>query len=412
MKNYILIIYFLIPSFWSCEKNNNDSDRVSTPKIIWQKQLGPKAFDQISFEPMLFGNDLIFGYQTDFTGGYYQFNKNSGDVIKRYDDLNSFDVTSFPIDNKYFSISGSRGRTINLNTHEIKNYDINFEFVVQSKYVSTTENSIFLSVRTSNNVSQSHPLNEYKIMRAFNNNLDLWNDVWHNKYPTNTDILGVDIKYIAKEGKPNGDEIIYIPSTLSFNRYLTNSKFRMEAVNITTQKSLWQTEVNIPDSILSHGLSNFPPQIFKDIIIAGISGSHLVAFDKNTGRQIWSQYFSNKILDTKMIVHNNKIIIMDNTSTLYLIDANTGAILRKQNIIGGAGANWASHKGLVYFTTASGKLYCVDANNLDILWELTSPNKPECSYCNFFFASPVVDPATNRLYISDRKEVICYQLPK
>jgi hypothetical protein len=36
---------------------------------------------------------------------------------------------------------------------------------------------------------------------------------------------------------------------------------------------------------------------------------------------------------------------------------------------------------------------------------------PACSWCTYGFASPVVDPETNRLYISDRKEIFCYQLP-
>jgi outer membrane protein assembly factor BamB len=412
MKNYILIIYFLIPSFWSCEKNGIDSENNAIPKTLWRKLLGPSLSDQISYEPMLFGNNLLFGYQTDFTEGYYQFNKTTGDLIKRYDNLSSFEVTSFPIGNRYFSISGSRGRTINLNTHEIKNYVINFEFGVHSIFVSNTENSIFLGVRTNNNISQSHPLNEYKIMRAFNNNLNLWNDVWYNKYPTNTDILGVDIKYIAKESKPNGDEIIYIPSTLSFNRHVTNSKFRMEAANITTQTSLWQTEVNIPDSILSHGLSNFPPEIYNDVIIAGISGSHLVAFDKNTGKQLWSQYFADALLTTEMIINKGKISIMDNSRYLYQIDAISGKILRKQDLIVGSTRKWAKHNEKIYFTTATGKLFCIDANTHNVLWDIRSPNKDNCSYCNFYAASPVVDPATNRLYISDRKEVICYQLPK
>jgi hypothetical protein len=404
------IILYILVFFISCEKETIKNE-VKPPKIEWRKQLGPKLNDQIALDPILYENDLLFGYQTEFSTGYYRYNKNSGELIQNYPDINSFYCKSYQVGDNYFSIFGSTARTINLKTNQIENFRIALDSSAQSVFASVYLNSLFLPVHNSINFNKNYSLNEYKIARA-QGNLNQWNIVWSNKYNKEQGMFGTHIKYLAIEKNKLNEEIIYFPSQLLYTDLSKKSRYKVEAVNITQNKLLWETNAFEVDSMDFGNLSNFAPQIVDNLVICGISGSHLMAFDKNKGNLVWSLYFNNENSNTKMIIHNKKITIMDNTSTCYLIDANTGAILRKQNIIGGAAASWASHKGLVYFTTASGKLYCVDANNLDILWELTSPNKPECSYCNFFFASPLVDPATNRLYISDRKEVICYQLPK
>lgn len=396
--------------FMSCEKSPTESNTIETPKIIWRKQLGPKSFDQISSDPILYENDLLFGYQTETTQGYYRFDKSNGQLIRKYDDVNSSNYTSYLVDNKYFSTLGSKARILNLRTNEIENFTINFETNVPSIFASKINNSLFLAVNGNINSSGNYPINEYKIIRA-NNDLKSWKEVWSNKYQKEEGIFGTDIKFLARENTTNGGEIIYFPSQLAYKVNIKLSKYRMESVNISTNQLVWQTEVSLPDSVLSHGLSNFSPQIFGNIIIAGISGRHLVAFDKNTGKQLWSNYFANALLTTEMIVYNKKISIMDNSSNLYLIDLATGTIIRKQDLVAGDTRKWVILNEKIYFTTASGKLYGIDANTHNIFWEARSPNKDNCSYCNYYAASPVLDPATNRLYISDRKEVICYQLP-
>ena len=58
----------------SCENSPSEISNVLDLKIVWRKQLGHEIGDQISFDPVLFENYLLFGYQTASDQGYYKLN--------------------------------------------------------------------------------------------------------------------------------------------------------------------------------------------------------------------------------------------------------------------------------------------------------------------------------------------------
>jgi hypothetical protein len=57
-------------------------------------------------------------------------------------------------------------------------------------------------------------------------------------------------------------------------------------------------------------------------------------------------------------------------------------------------------------------MVAVDANIGNTVWQAKSPNRYKCSYCGFGATPPIVDKETDRLYICDRREVFCLELPK
>ena len=202
------------------------------------------------------------------------------------------------------------------------------------------------------------------------------------------------------------EQILFYNAVQGFNNVNDPHLFKACSVNLSSNTKIWEFGP-FSDSLNNAGLAYFQPILFDGGVIYGC-GSFLYCNDSKSGLLKWKTFVANAMDEIK--IYNGKLTCLDNNGKLYLIDAATGAVLKTSQLKSGNTKQWQMHNGVIYFTVAAHTLYAIDADTHEIKWEAKSPN-PNCGYCTFGFASPVVDAETNRLYISDRKEIICYELP-
>jgi outer membrane protein assembly factor BamB len=397
---YILMAFLNL----ACEKQSNIEDN-SIPSIVWKIQHGPALYDQIAFDPIIYKNTVLFGYQTSLTQGYIQYDKNDGAIVKEFKNETSFDYFSVQDGSSYLSSAGSFFRRINLETGDIQNIKIDLSEKVSKGYPYFDDKYYYKSTINKNSES-----NDFSWYRCPKNNLNHWVEIANGKFDFSQIYPSFEYTAVCNFSKNiKGEEIIYFPSCSSPNDSKFKAYYKMNAFNLTTNIFEWQSKEFLIDTLFTSSLPNITPLIYENKVISWFGGKRLVAYDLLKGNVIW-EFNTTQMNESQMHINGNKISILNTFGDFYLLNANNGSVLKKINIGAGASQNWASNNGVIYFTNALGNLYAIDGSSLEIKWTLQSPNKDKCSYCTFFNASPVVDPATNRLYISDRKEVICYQL--
>jgi outer membrane protein assembly factor BamB len=401
MKHLIL---FFILALLACEKETQTITKNSIP-IVWRKQLGPINADQIPQDPGLYANKLIFGYQTGTEEGYYIYDKQNGDLIKDLKGTPSFKPFSTLSNKLYYSnFEIKEYRVINLDNYEINFYPTPHRDFT-SNGITTHGDELYASSLAEDDINN----HTYSWKRANKNDPFSWEDIYAGKFTKEAEIYFSLTSRVIFKTNEFGDEIMFFSSVKAFRSAAKKGKYKVTAFNLTKKQLVWETNEFELDIHLNSSLGR-NSIILKNQIIIPLGGSQLMSFDINTGKEIWK----NSILglgSTNYYEKNGKISFLSDVGILHSVDAINGKIISKKIGFVGDTKNWAFHKGIMYFTTFSGKLFGVDAETHEIKLELISPNKGNCSYCSFFFASPVVDPLTNRLYISDRKEVICYQLP-
>ena len=392
---------------WGCDKENPNDSSFTNPALVWKANKGIERYDQISQDPVIYKDRLVIGYQTERDEGYVIYNKNNGNRVKEIANSPSFDVFSQLHQGIYYSTFGPRFRTIDLNSFEQKWYTIKSD---GSPYITMVFDDEKIIVPSWSRVGETElASNMFKFVSAKLNNLSTWSDFIVGELEKKSDAFGSAVKSFIKNKNDKGHDIYYFISSHGFNDPNKRGDFQVHSYNKTLEKYEWHSEIMEEDP--RAGLTGKPPHIFKSTIITN-SGASINCRDINSGTLIWRTYIESGITGNTINLFNGKLVSIDQFGMLFQVDASSGQILKKLDIGASGTKNWAFHNGIIYFTTAGSKLYAIDAEPLTVKWELMSPNRDRCSYCTFGFESPVVDPETNRLYISDAWEVFCYELPK
>ena len=383
-----------------------DTTSTPSPNIVWTVPHGKNPGDQIAYNLVIFDKKLIVGYQSSLTEeGYQVLDKFEGKTIKFIENQPSFLGTwsSQLVENKYASIYGRNFRTIDLDTYKTTTSDIGIGNVMQN-FVAFGDD-VYFNIAGPSSVADLSAC-QYMIMKN-NVNKSMWEEVLIDSFPCEDDVFATYTRSFLIKKMPNEDEVIYYNAAQGNNTINTRNLRKIVAYNLTQKKFIWEN-YNVLDSIDGVGPDIFSPINVNGKVIFGF-GSALAAYDENTGKEIWVTSISSPG-QSDLKLFNGKLTILNSQGLMYLIDATTGAILKTTQLKSGNTKQWQMHNGVIYFTVAAHTLYAIDADTHEIKWEAKSPNT-NCGYCTFGFASPVVDAETNRLYMSDRKEIICYELP-
>ena len=402
----IYITLFLQASmlFASCTKENTISKNNSIPRIAWRTLLGPELFDNIPSDPYIFQNKLIMGYALrSGNEGYFIYDKNSGKVLKDISSQASFDAVSVGYKNLYFSKIGVNIRTINLDNYEVKSRKL-----TNPDWTSPTLTQLDNTVVFPKSGRSSGDLNvhSYQFIKSNLDNINEESIFYKGSFSVDTSVFGTSVKHVVIDINSEGDKIMYHAAVSGYWKVGSKSRYKVVAYNITKDRLEWQTpEFKLPG--LDGGyVCDFEPIVIKNILILGLGGTHIYGFDIETGQEKWLTQVDN--FGVNMIEYNGKLTFISMQGDMYLIDARSGSIIKKSSVGPANVFNISLHKGVLYFATVLNKLFAVDADTHEILWETKPPNS--CSYCNYGFKYTIVDPETDRLYISDGREVICYQL--
>jgi outer membrane protein assembly factor BamB len=146
-----------------------------------------------------------------------------------------------------------------------------------------------------------------------------------------------------------------------------------------------------------------------------ITFKDLYCLDLANGNVLWKQSFPTQIGNSGMVLHKDFVIVQSAFDGMWAIDKNTG-LIRWFNRDTYGSTFWLSYfDGVVYFTsTGSSRLWAVNAENGQTIWDEVSPN----AYSNrtpdagFAFSDVVIDPDRRVLYIADRYYMMCIALPE
>jgi len=403
VMNLLLMTYASL-IFTSCENVEISTKHDSLPEIFWRARLGPELFDIIPKDPYIYKNKIIFGYQMrSGNEGYYIYDKNTGAVLKDIPSQASFDAVSIGYENLYFSKIGVNIRTIDMDNYEVKARKlVNPDWTFPP--LSINDGSVFFpKIGRADGIPN---VNNYEYIQC-----DLKNNMkecvfFSGNFKEDTSVLGTSVKYLCFETDKSKDKITYHSAISSYWKVGAKSRYKVVAFNKTRNKILWETlEFQLPGDDNGY-VGDFKPLIYNNTLIIGLGGTHIYGFDIETGQEKWLNQVDN--FGVNMIEYNGKLTFISMQGDMYLIDARSGAIIKKSSVGPANIYNFSLHKGVLYFSTVLNKLFAVNADTHEILWETKPPNS--CSYCNYGFKYTIVDPETDRLYISDGKEVICYQL--
>jgi outer membrane protein assembly factor BamB len=139
---------------------------------------------------------------------------------------------------------------------------------------------------------------------------------------------------------------------------------------------------------------------------------NITCFDKLNGKIIWNEKLLNDNSLRGLFV-NEKIAIVVFNEKVTILDASTGKKIKEytDKIPGGVAPTFTEYKNTVYFVSqGTGILFAFDATTGERKWTLDSPDKKIDS--GYFFDRFVIDPTTDKMYIFNYKNLLCYQLPK
>lgn len=173
-------------------------------------------------------------------------------------------------------------------------------------------------------------------------------------------LLGFEINTGKIVRQSNGQEGVHTStfSPLVYNDMVYyNSGFSVVAYNIIQNKMAWQYRTsNDTSPIATDGKKVY----FTDWT------DKVYALDMRTGQLVWST--------PKVVIGNNYLTVYKNKifaygEKLYVLDAQTGAILQSHTIQKPYADSLAISDDKIYLRNADGILFALDANNGKILWK-------------------------------------------
>lgn len=113
-----------------------------------------------------------------------------------------------------------------------------------------------------------------------------------------------------------------------------------------------------------------------------------------------------------LLFADNKIFLIDDEATyVHCLDRETGNPLWKTKSSGNCSKLNYYNGQIIYASGGDGLIHCLDANTGVYKWKLESPDVKKDSGL-FFSRGCTIDEKTGRLYATNYRYLLCYQLPK
>jgi outer membrane protein assembly factor BamB len=376
-------------------------DTIVVPKIVWRMPQGTINNDQLTINPVLYNNTVVFSYTNDKIGkeGVRGFDKNTGKVLWETNTRAEFTMGRSLVDNKLIIQDGNSFTALDVNNGNIigKFKDNQPYFVGHTNFYN-----YLYAERDAENFYKGGSASIVRIGANLKKVETIYTYIGYEGRKDTTKINGCYPPSIWYNGK----DTLMIFVTQSATNIETETETVINCINLKTRQLLWQAQ---PEGFL---ISNARHLIFDNKIIIAYA-RFVYCLDMNTGKILWQQEPTNGLVTTANFVKiDNKLYFNDNWDKLYCLDINTGAVIYGLEGYSGNCSEMVEHKGILYYTGGNGRLYAVEATSGKKLWEQKSPNKLKYSYTNFGLRGVVIDKEKERLYVADRAEVFCFELAK
>jgi outer membrane protein assembly factor BamB len=158
---------------------------------------------------------------------------------------------------------------------------------------------------------------------------------------------------------PTGGFVMSCPAVFGGIVYVGSYDNNLYALNATTGNKLW--------SYTTGGYINYSPAVAEGVVYVPSHDGSLYALNSLTGNKLWSySQYSYWVYSPAV---SNGVIYFPAGSAIYALNV-YGEKLWSTNIVGG-GESLAIAGGAIYFGSASGFLYALDALSGSILWKYT-----------------------------------------
>lgn len=129
-----------------------------------------------------------------------------------------------------------------------------------------------------------------------------------------------------------------------------NEYARMVAIDIRTQKTLWENDEYLPEAS--------SPVAYKGLLFIATSYGVFVCYDLKTGEKYWENDFGTTVYSSPTIA-DGKVFLMDNDGTMHIYEASKEMKLISENSLGEkSGPTPAYADGHIYLR-GTNDLYCI-----------------------------------------------------
>ena len=415
MKMNILITA-LLPLLFACRKEPLAPVLPPPPltpglKVVWQHPLSPDTADVFGAAWFVWQGNIV--YTTDFTvpeGQIHCRDAATGELRWKHDDLYTDGWTNrqiVSIADKTIAAAGRRILCIDNNT---------------SQYAWKTDLTPFCGnlrlYSVSDFVYDAHhpndpPYNQSMSVVRAHHALGQWDTLFtlphDNKFYPSLSSVSLWIN-------PQGDSILMVPVNMLGDLAIygaNQDRADLYAFNLRTRKMEWSLKDFDP---YRRGAPIYPPVISGDRLYINCSKA-LYCIDLLSHAVLWSRDFpsawGSDIHYNSLKEYGNSILLVsDHTNIAWAISKTDGSTVWENREVGAAADELTLFEGILYYTsTATGRLYAIDAASGKTIWKMGSPNRTARIPASFSFQGLCIDPAGRHLYVTDKYFILCVELP-
>lgn len=216
---------------------------------------------------------------------------------------------------------------------------------------------------------------------------------------------------------PQGDSILMIPVTMLGDLALygaNQGRADLYAFNLRTRQMEWSLK---DFDTFRSGCPIYPPVISGNRLYINCSKA-LYCIDLLNGSVVWSRDFpsawGSDIRYNSLKEYGNTILLVsDHTHVAMAISKTDGSKVWENKEVGASADELTLFEGILYYTsTATGRLYAVNAATGQTIWNMGSPNRTSKRPASFSFQNLCIDPAGRKLYVTDKYFILCVELPE
>lgn len=398
----------------SCDKDTNYTEPPSppvkenranfSPEILWEVPIAPDTMDCITFAPIVTNNYVVFGNQFCRPGGngvIRTYNKTNGDFLWEWGEGTGI------------------GHVSSRRSHYLNNDDL---------VLSMGRN--ILSLGVADGIVNWN----YEAPKSYNPRIDVIDDhvYWSHgervndslKYLVRTPTDRIEFDTIYSSGAPegyrynyeppvaatdlSGRDLLLLPARFGIGSAPANYEVEITALDATTFEPVWKIDT-LPHDWNSSVTA--PLVIEQTLVFPG--EENLYGIDINTGDILWHASIPEGTLLTGLVEHEGFVYLVGNLGTLYKVDWRTGRYGYVTKGYGGNVSNMIIHDDLLYFVSgANGRLYAVNVDTAEKVWEEKAPNRDDFGFATFGLGGIAIDHEAGILYTADRVAAYALKLPE
>jgi len=216
---------------------------------------------------------------------------------------------------------------------------------------------------------------------------------------------------------PQGDSILMAPVTMLGDLALygaNQGRADLYAFNLRTRQMEWSLKDF--DTFRSE-CPIYPPVISGNRLYINCSKA-LYCIDLLSGSVVWSRDFpsawGSDIRYNSLKEYGNTILLVsDHTNKAMAISKTDGSTVWENKEVGASADELTLFEGILYYTsTATGRLYAINASTGKTIWNMGSPNRTSKVPASFSFQNLCIDTVSRRLYVTDTYFILCVELPE